>query len=138
MQGARFERRVGRVRLRLAPTRLIATPARGTDRGGRPGAAAVCICANAVTDSPSMLSCDKAFVGWAGGGQRTHVSALAIVDDLADQQVDARVLSFRRDTAATTQDRQAVKRGTGDFSPQVRMHVKELERWLCQTKFIAG
>ena len=52
----------------------------------------------------------------------------AIVHDLADQQVDARLPAFGRDAAATTQDHQAVQRGLGDFRPQVGMCVEGHER----------
>jgi len=44
-----------------------------------------------------------------------HISA--VVDDLADQQFDARLLALPRDAAATAQHRQAVQRGPGDFGP---------------------
>jgi hypothetical protein len=58
---------------------------------------------------------------------RNGRSAAAVVDDLADQQVDAGLLTFRRNAAATTQDRQAVQRRPNDFRPQVGMRFKRLE-----------
>ncbi len=65
---------------------------------------------------------------------RPAKSAAAVVDDLADQEVDAPLLPFPRDTASTAQHRKAMQGGPGDFSSHFGLRRKWFLRAVKLTK----